>query len=78
MFYEAIASLEVVIIRNTAVKMLITDGDYEIRKCWYKWPRLNDRGVLQWDFNFAKTVVPLALVIIWNRKTKPVAIIWEW
>ena len=30
-FYEAIASLEVVIIRNTAVKMLITDGDYEIR-----------------------------------------------
>ena len=32
-FYEAIASLEVVIIRNTAVKMLITDGDYEIRKC---------------------------------------------
>ena len=39
---------------------------------------INDRGVPKGDFNFAKTVVPLALVIIWNRKTKPVAIIWEW
>ena len=38
---------------------------------------INDRGVLQWDFNFAKTVVPLALVIIWNRKTKLVVVIWE-
>ena len=38
---------------------------------------INDRGVLQWDFNFAKTVVPLALVIIWNRKTKQVAVMWD-
>ena len=47
-------------------------GTMRITNVEYKWPRRP-----QWDFNFAKTVVPLALVIIWNRKTKLVAVIWD-